>query len=139
MSTLRQTVERAVRKVLGLSNRPYKVKATISFDFVSPKELDFNSLRRAIIEVDRIWPWKDSGGADSMIGLSDGEVSPNKLVYWFTFRPGVSWLTKCQIYAYEKYVAKLAEELASRCYCNPDAVRCQVNISRSYEFGIKAL
>lgn len=103
----------------------YSVSGIISFNFDSHRtEPDLGGLAVLIRDVDRMFPWHNEPAhpdfvIDSIGDLSKGEVvvhdfvPPLKIAY-FHIVPGRGNLQRAQAYAYEKYLAKLAEELAKK-------------------------
>ena len=102
--------------------RNYAVKAHISFVFTSAHMggLTPYSLRLLIQEADRRFPWVDSDpkpfNQESIGYLSEGELvvhrfSNSNSCCYFNFEPPHSSVRKGQVYAYEKYVERLGQEL----------------------------
>src|SRR3989344_963415 len=87
------------------------------------------AIRDAIMEVDNIFPWRDTNEyyeynnlvapSINQIGRAENQFNnwggrSTELCVWFTLKPGVHYVRKSQLYAYEKYLEKLAEELAGK-------------------------
>ena len=101
--------------------RKYDVTGRICFNLIRARA--YPAAYRAMIEnVDRDFPWRDDVHPDwhrdfkSIKDLSDGEVVTDNLPgdptrVWFEIRPYCK-MRKSQVYAYEKYMEKLAIELA---------------------------
>ncbi len=126
MSTFTETVQRALGKK---EERRYSVGGDIVFEFTpAPGRECFPEvlaeLRVALKSVNRAYPWKDRNDYDgtdapSFSHLSDGQstyhnFSTPELHVWFHIIPGIDNVRKSQIYAYEKYLEKLAEELSKK-------------------------
>jgi len=104
--------------------RHYTVRGMIAFMFSSCEaEHDLLQLRTAILEADRAFPWRDDIHPETVNAsihyLSDGVIAtddfstPEKHCR-FTIVPVWDNLRKGQVYGYEKYLNKLAEEIAKR-------------------------
>ena len=113
-----RTLTEKVRSVFGSERRRYSVEGTIMFVFNSPlKNPDLTTFRQAIEEVDRCFPWLDDdlpkGFGLNHIRLNEGRVvlegngSEQKIL--FSIHPYS--LRSGQLYAFERYLAKLAEKL----------------------------
>lgn len=103
-------------------DRRYNVSGAIAFELSwHTFEPGLTLLAETIREVDRHFPWHDDPYPDtkfeSIKYLGEGKVvvhnfkTPLKIC-WFTIVPGINNLRKAQVYAYEKYLSKLAEELS---------------------------
>ena len=130
--------------------RHYNAKGAISFVLRwHTDEPDLAKLAEEIREADRMFPWRDdfSPGAgqekpESIFYLSNGEVvvhnytTPVKII-WFGIVPKPDCLRKGQVYAYEKYLAKLAKELAEKKLSGIAEVRSliEVRASTGYQTG----
>lgn len=133
--------------------RKYSVSGMINFKMSSaPDETNFGELKKLIIEIDKLFPWKDELSKSeekarrgresaSIFYISKGKEfinnwhNPEKNICFHIFTEGGS-LRKAQIYAYEKYLAKLAEELAKRKPTGVAAVSCVVKIVTTAEFTV---
>jgi hypothetical protein len=119
MRTL-QNAQRTITKAI-YGERKYDVNGDICFhvDWYEA-EPDLAKLRQAITDTDQRFPWHDARGTGeplpSIKFLSDGQVVvhnwsvPEKLI-WFTIYPPFG-MHRGQVYAYEKYLEKISEELA---------------------------
>ena len=144
MRTNTQGFVQQIRNAVRPAARQYQVSVTIFFVMSSSNiEPDFGTLREAIVETDRRFPWKDknpSTGEDfkSIRYLSNGE---NKIDNWqvpvktcyFAICPGMDRLRQGQLHAYENYLAQIAEALAKLKLPNVTKVRCVVETRRSFE------
>ena len=147
MRTLAETVRGVFRKEEG---RHYGVRGEIAFVFKPPLENpDLDELRRQIREVDKHFPWKEDQipeGAEqppSIFYLGDGQVvihnfHPKEQHIWFTIQPRYDSMRRGQLYAYEKYLAKLAEELMKPKPWNywPAEVRSMITIKAGTSFKL---
>jgi len=116
--------------IRGTEERRYSVEGEIVFEFTPamarecPKGLA-RDLQDEVRATDLLYPWKDKSDYDGAevpsIGfLGEGQnqyhnVSTPELHVWYRIVPGIQGVRKGQIYAYEKYLEKLAEKLAFRC------------------------
>jgi len=100
----------------------FKINKLFDDDRSSSPELRAQILL-AIMEVDDLHPWKDTGynGAPlPSIGLvqfnSDqfNNWSRPELNVWFRIEPTAKYMSRSQTYAYEKYLETLAQKLAER-------------------------
>jgi hypothetical protein len=147
---MRTTIQRIVfqaKDVLGLTDRPYAVEGTITFTMCSTyRECDLEELRRAILEVDKQFPWKDvdefrNASVPSIKYLGVGNVViqnwtiPEKSCH-FMVVPGIANLKKGQLHAYEQYLSKVAEELAQKKLPNVNKVHYLVRTVTSKEFAV---
>ena len=105
--------------------RRYEVSGAIAFETTyHDVRSDLDRLRNAILEIDAEFPWRDdihpdAGERKSIHYLGGGNVVIHNfavpiMLVWFSVHPKWEMLRKSQIYAYEHYLAKLAEELAKR-------------------------
>lgn len=109
--------------VFERSKRHYEVSGALAFEMVNTASPDLSAMAKAIRDLDYWYPWMDnhpspSGEVKSIGHLSDGEViahnfktEPGKIV-WFSIEPPCKHLRTSQVYAYERYLAKIAKELA---------------------------
>ena len=126
MSTFTETVQRALGKK---EERHYSVEGNIVFEFTPApgRELPWlalHNLRIAIKQALRLHPWVDANDYDGVVApsfshLSDGSyqyhnINPTELHVWFRIVPGIECVRKSQVYAYEKHLQKIVEELANR-------------------------
>lgn len=108
-------------------DRSCEVSGTINFWY--PYKIDHEAiayLREAIIDLDREFPWKDShfipGSplAESIGFMSGANVREHDLppearhTCTFTIVPGIKHLRTSQVYAYERYLWRLASELKAK-------------------------
>ena len=107
--------------------RRYSVSGSIVFEF-HPHLMDAPDPKwfaEAIQEVDREFPWRDDVHPDvayhaRQFYLSNGEFkfhefnNPPLQNLWFFIQHNWHNLRRPQVYAYEKYLAKLAEELSKK-------------------------
>ena len=104
--------------------RRYDVSGSIAFEFADYAfEPDVAQLANEIREIDKLFPWRDNPNpraeSQSIRYLSDGKIvihnfhTPLK-VCWFHVYPVNKFIRKGQVYAYEKYLDKIAEELAKK-------------------------
>lgn len=127
--------------------RRYNVSGAIAFEFGwHTTEPDLAQLAEAIREVDRTFPWHDDIHPDarefeSICYLSDGrifvqDIYPRRKVVWFSIYPTPQggMLRKAQVYAYEKYLAKLAEELAKKKLSGIAEVRSVIEVRAATRF-----
>ena len=116
--------ERIINAMHG--ERRYAVNGSISFELspYAPEFIDLARLANEIRGIDKLFPWGDNYRSDekfTSIGyLSDGEIVVHNAsriperVCWFHIYPTNRHIRRGQIYAYEKYLAKIAEELAKK-------------------------
>lgn len=126
---LRHPWVKEVAKQTGLNElecmrRGYCVTGQIGFWLTSGDiEVDQKTLRDAIVEVDNLFPWKDvmpplaNEPHKSIYYLGDGhEVTHNEKVpekvWWFCIVPSRQDMRKGQLYAYEVYLANIAQQLS---------------------------
>jgi hypothetical protein len=116
---------RTLNRIFGCTEkkeeqREYSVSGCISFVTTDQSFEDLNALEDAITTVDRQFPWKDDFSSQSEkyvlnIGKNSTSTSgwtiPETIVDFPVDRRHNS-LKRGQLYAYEKYLAKIAEELA---------------------------
>src|SRR3989338_197620 len=130
MSTLTEKIRQAVAE---MKDRRYGVKGEIVFVFKPPLENpDLDALRSSIKEVDK---------PPSIFYLGNGQVvvhnfHPKEQHIWFSVHPRYDSMRRGQIYAYEKYLAKLAEELMKPKQNNywPASVRSVITIKAVTSF-----
>jgi hypothetical protein len=113
-------------RILNLvsGKRRYTVEGHIVFVFRPPKDMFHDvCLQQAIMDTDKQFPWKDDVHPDakregeSIFYLGDGHATwEDGLVTSCSFMINHRWdnLRRNQIYAYEKYLAKIAEECAKK-------------------------
>jgi hypothetical protein len=114
----------------GDSRRQYHVYGEIVFtlkklfddDRTSSPELREQMLQ-AIREVDELHPWKDIAYDGAQLPSIDllqfksdqfNNWTTPELNVWFLIEPTARYITKSQMYAYEKYIETLAQKLAER-------------------------
>lgn len=126
-------------------SRNYSVEGHIVFHSdLGTIETPLPQLREAILEVDKLFPWKDDIYPDardpereSIMYLSPGEKGggwKGETNLWFHLVPLWQSVRKGQVYAYEKYLAKLAEELAKKKLQGVESVRVKISMYRMTEF-----
>lgn len=130
-------------------DRSYSVEGYINFKFVSAEfEPNLEALERAIREVDARFPWKDempplsNEAFESIRYITTGRIRVNN---WtvpekdcsFCIHPGRSDVRRSQIYAYEKYLDKLSQELAQMKIRGVEVVRSSV-VMHSMSLGYKS-
>ena len=108
---------------------------------------DLAEFKRAILDMDQLFPWYDdvcpgSGRTKDVFYVSDGEEivhnwSVPERVCWFNVCPRYQSLRRGQVYAYEKYLAKIAEELAKRKLPNVCEVRSIINMYGGTSFRVE--
>jgi hypothetical protein len=121
--------------------RLYTVRGAIVFIFKPPVGMESGIrriLRGIIEEVDEKFPWKDEDipnktGFKSIFYLCEGHsviqnFSTQEQHIWFTIVPQYDSMRRPQLYAYEKYLTKLAEELSRRLDLRPCEVRAALEI-----------
>ncbi len=144
--TLQQWIVRNWFANLINGGRRYEVSGALAFEMLHYSfEHDFAAMRKAICEVDAEFPWRDDLHPDitfESIGyLSNGNVvlhkyaKPLKMV-WFTIHPKWGNLRKSQVYAYERYLAKIAEELAKRFVDEVREVRSVIEVRSGTSFSV---
>lgn len=134
------------RKVFERSGRHYDVSGAIAFELLfHSTEPDLTAMAEAIRNIDYWYPWSDldaaplAGEYKSIFHLSDGHVithnfsTPLKIV-WFNIHPPSGHMRKSQVYAYEKYLAKLAKELAKGFASTVSEVRSVIEVRASTSF-----
>lgn len=145
MSTLTEKIRRAVGE---MKDRRYHVEGEIVFVFKpSLDNPDLDALRKSIKEVDDLFPWKEDDVPDgaeippSIFYLGDGRVivhnfHPKEQHIWFSIHPRYDSMRRGQTYAYERYLAKLAEELMESKQNNhwPASVRSVITIKATTSF-----
>lgn len=99
-------------------------------------------ISQTIYEVDAKFPWHDdihpdAGKFESISYLGEGSVRDydTGLYVFFTIIPKLSNMRKGQVYAYEKYLAKLAEELAKK-FDDVEEVRSIIEVRASTSFSV---
>ena len=128
-------------------DRNYSMHGHIAFTFGPGKvEHDLLKLQELIREVDRLFPWSDTPSLGeefkSIKYLSEGEVIiqnwsiPEKHI-WFSVFPGITCLRRGQVYAYEKYLSKLAEELAKKKILGVIEVRGVIEVGAATSFRVQ--
>ena len=128
-----------------IEERNYHVEGAIAFVFKPPLENpNLGLLRWAIEYMDSLFPWKDDQipeGVEykSIRYLSEGDVVIHNFSFpeqhiWFHIHPQYGSMRKSQIYAYEKYLAKLAEELVKTKLSAVDEVRSVIKTSTATTF-----
>jgi hypothetical protein len=141
---------RTLRRVFGFQEkkeerREYSVSGCISFMTTDQSFVDLNALKEAITTVDRQFPWKDDFSSQSekyvlYIGESSSSTSgytiPETIVDFPVDRRHNS-LRRGQLYAYEKYLAKIAEELAKMHLPRIKEVHSQIKIQRTKVFKVE--
>jgi len=125
--------------------RKYGVNGHIVFVSFFCLDIELVSLRRHIIDIDRQFPWSDESFAEGRMGsikyLSEGKCVTRRFYggrsnyFWFDIYPYGS-LRKGQVYAYEKYLAKIAEELAKRRIPGVDLVQGIIEMRSSTSFRV---
>ncbi|MBU6501072.1 MAG: hypothetical protein KGJ89_03015 [Patescibacteria group bacterium] len=129
--------------------RRYNVKGNIVFEIghgCHNMELDLQQLAAAIREVDAMFPWHDDDidskmNHKSLFYLSGGRVvvhdlnGPLKMV-WFDLFTEYRDIRRSQVYAYEKYLAKLAEELAKKKFVGIAEVTSAIEVRTSRHFRV---
>ena len=139
MSTFTETVQRALGKK---EERRYGVEGEIIFKFTFKFDPDpervlpqdkLDALRAAIWEVDSAYPWKDKndyGDSDfpslGFVGSPEHQfhnLAIPELHVWFRVVSWQQYIRKSQQYAYEKYLAMLASELAKKELFGSESVR----------------
>jgi len=143
--TLREwTVRNWFANLIG-GERHYSVCGAFVFEMLHHNiEPDLPAMAKAIREVDAEFPWHDdihpdAGEFESVFYLSDGDVVVHNLntplkVVWFHVYPKWDSLRKGQVYAYERYLAKLAEELAKRFSGAVTEVRSVIEVRAATSF-----
>lgn len=149
MRTLTETVQRVFGKK---DERRYGVKGEIVFVFKPPLENpDLDALRQSIKEIDKLFPWKEDEapeGAEespSIFYLGDGQMvvhnfhpKEQEQHICFVVQPRYDSMRRGQLYAYEKYLAKLAGELMKPNLNNywPASVRSVITIKAVTSFKL---
>ena len=147
VSTFKETVQRALGKK---EERRYSVEGYIVFEFTPApgRELpwmNLHDLRIAIKQAIRLHKWKDFNDhtgeeAGSFSYLSDGDdyqyhnITPPELHVWFHIKPGIECVRKSQVYAYEKHLEKVAEDLAENNPQGAKSVRYVFRVGSVKEF-----
>jgi hypothetical protein len=119
----------------------YSVTGYIRFDFVFRSDRktnlpDAKTLRQAIFDTDRSAPWKYVGSPKSIQYLGPGawiDCQSNDVCI-FQIEPPNRTLTQEQMYAYEKYLAVLADTLAKMGIPGVESVICSIEASTSQRF-----
>ncbi len=102
------------------NKRDYGLLGSISFEFHRPLSVSLQELRQAILEMDKVFPWKDKMASPdkthSIEYLSEGKfTSPPKDISYpvvtFYIHPPMYMVFQGQIFGYRNYLGKLAEEL----------------------------
>jgi hypothetical protein len=102
--------------------RDYHVHGAIEFEMVhrekeSVAELEF--LRTAILDADRQFPWVDAEFTGPGLESIRTFEPPAELVVegtrtvWVKINARVEFMRRSQVYAYERYLAKIAETIAA--------------------------
>jgi len=125
--------------------RKYQVTASITVVFrrgMNPSE--FNTLREMIKEIDRQFPWRDDTDRDSddslgLYEISRGEELENEdkagdPACWFSITPKHSWMRRNQVYAYERYLAKIAQELTKKLLHRTREIISSIHVSGATRF-----
>ncbi|MBI4158351.1 MAG: hypothetical protein HY505_01905 [Candidatus Yanofskybacteria bacterium] len=141
-----RTINELLEVITGTQRR-YTVDGDIVFVFRPPHDFTpqcFEMLRDAIVFVDRKFPWKDTNDHDGtevsdIRYLGDAHVvihnfNPQEQHVWFWIVPHYDSMRKSQLYAYEKYLAKLAEELNKKRFFRSDSVRSVFRVVSSTSF-----
>ncbi len=128
--------------------RRYTVEGDIVFAFTPAREdltpQCFEILRNDIAFVDKKFPWKDTNhdGTEvtEMRYLGEARVTvhnfnPKEQHVFFRVVPCYDCLSKGQLHAYEKYLAKLAEEVFKIGSFKPTSVRSVFRVVSSTSFG----
>ena len=142
--TLQQWIVRSWFANLVGGERRYEVSGALAFEMLHySSEHDLVAMKESIREIDAEFPWRDDIHPDvkfESIGyLSNGEVvlhkytKPLKMV-WFRIHPKWDNLRKGQVYAYERYLAKIAEELAKRFVGGVAEVRSVIEVRAGTSF-----
>ncbi len=142
---MRTLLQEALLSLIRGDHRTYDVEGAIGFIFSKyAKQPDVARLHKAIIEVDARFPWNDEPRLDEefrSIGyLSEGEVSmlgwgaEGDMICVFHIHPLRDWVRKGQVYGYEKYLGKLASELATMGIPNVKSVRCTLKTHTTLSF-----
>ncbi len=132
-----------VRGFFGQEAKPvkrYNVAGYIRFDFAFREDLkdpptappDVATLRQAIREADEAEPWEDNSGqsirylsAGAWVDCQGHETCVFKIV------PPHNTMNQAQMYAYEKHLAVLANNLAGRRIARVESVICAIEASTS--------
>ena len=137
---------RTFLRSIGLVNdrRDHAVCGTIGFiSSLCGNEPNLAELRQAILNVDARFPWTDDSlrpdeEHESIHYLSAGEVGTDgwgeKKICWFYIFPTREYVRKGQVYGYEKYLAKLTEELAKMNIPDIQHVRCTIEVRSTMDF-----
>ena len=150
MRTFAQTsgIQNVIRNLFHTKDsHSHHVEGRLAFVFAHHlAETSLQLLREAILAVDSEFPWKDfnyyGDPYPSIRMLSDGEAlihnytTPEKWC-WFSIFPGHQSLKRSQVYAYEKYLMKLAEELAKRRLPNVAQVRNVMQVTTGSTFTVE--
>jgi hypothetical protein len=126
--------------------RKYFVSAQISFKVRCPMQAsDLAKLREAIFKFSRTFPWFGDEFADkrsdvrvrhtdeTRIASQSPLIDETYVSYDITHNDG-RWMRRDQVYAYEKYLAKLAAALATMHLPNVREVRSTVKTEASTSF-----
>jgi hypothetical protein len=144
---------RTLKQIFERSEREYSVEGAICFEMVSgepgkPAELEF--LRTAILDADKKFPWQDeadSGDGPKVesihyLGQADEAIdntNPRQRRVWFSIHPFYTQMRQSQTYAYDRYLAKIAQAVAK----SPDwrgivrEVRSISRVSKMSRFPVK--
>lgn len=128
--------------------RKYTVSGSFAFQMSWHRDRpDLTKFREAILEIDQLFPWHDdvclgAGEPKGIFYVSDGkEVVQNwsipEKVCCFNVFPRYSSLRRGQVYAYEKYLAKIAEELAKRKLPNVCEVTSVIHVHSGTSFRVE--
>ena len=135
------------KKVIS-GEREYSVSGSFAFEVSWHEDQpDLAKFKEAILEVDQSFPWHDdvhpdSGEPKGIFYISEGEEvvhhwSFSEKVCWFSISPRYDSLRQGQVYAYEKYLAKIAEELAKRKLLGVREVKSVIHVHRGTSFRVK--
>lgn len=120
----------------------YTITGYIRFDFVFrwnqvdvPPPLDANILREAILEADKSAPWKgDEHRSIQYLGPGAWVNCQCNETCVFQIEPPNKVLTQAQMYAYEKYLAVLADKLTKMNIPGVESVISALEASSSQRF-----
>jgi hypothetical protein len=130
---------------LGLvhDRRDHEIGGIIGFISSRYDKPNLAKLRQAIIKIDAQFPWNDDSLCpdeehESIKYLSDGKIDTDgwgeKKICRFYLYPTREYVRKGQVYGYEKYLAKLAEELAKLNISGVQHVRSTIQIHATTDF-----
>lgn len=150
-------INRIVSVMTG-NNRHYRVKAQIAIKLADASiETSPDTLREAVLQVTKRNPWYDTlppcmwdsaldlrgtSPVRSDVGVSEGIRQDNywstpETDWWFNLHPCRDDLEQGQLRAFEKYMEKIAEELASMKLANVQEVRYVATTLRMKSFKSK--